>query len=386
MVRPTPRIRTDNLNPHSALPALVTTADFPHLRMSNQRLGRLADTPSNLVREMCALQGQDYSGVLWSIGMRSEGATDASVESAFDDRRIVRTWAMRGTLHVVAAEDVRWILALLSPKIVRSAASRHRQLELDEPTFTRSFNVMERSLRDGAALTRDEMRTALEEEGISTAGQRLSHILQRAALEQFVCFGSRRGKQHTFVMLDEWIHRSTTHDRHDALRDLALRYFSTRGPANLQDFRWWSGLAARDARDAVEAATPELTCEIVDEDSYWMPKSPIDGAGPSTHVLPMFDEYILAYKDRDAVIPKQRMQEITGLNGMFRWTIVRDGRIIGTWNRWLRKDAVAIEFDFFQPATEGTTDDVVEAARRYATFLGLSADLESAFGGASQLS
>lgn len=375
----------------------MTFADFPHLRMSCQRLSHPAASSADLVQEMCALQGQDYAGALWSIGIRSGAATGESVERAFEERRIIRTWAMRGTLHVVAADDVEWLLSLLSAKIVKSAATRYRQLELDLPTFTRSLGVMERSLRDGAALTRDELRAALEEEGISTAGQRFSHIVQRAALEQLICFGPRRGKQHTFVLLDDWVDSGTTRDRNEALRDLALRYFSTRGPASLQDFRWWSGLAAKDARNAVEAASADLTHEAVDGASYWLttprrdasvprPAHPVRnsgipaGYGTATHLLPMFDEYILAYKDRDAVIPRARMQEITGLNGMFRWTIVREGRIIGVWKRSLQKGAAAFEFEFFQPQEERAMDELADAARRYANFIGLPANLEDAFG------
>lgn len=377
MVRPAPRIRRETFGttiyPHRP----VTFDDFAHLRMLAQRLGRPAASPADLVEEMCALQGQDYAGALWSIGLRSEGEMEASVERAFDEGRIIRTWAMRGTLHVVPARDARWILALVSPKVIRSAATRYRQLELDAPTFARSLDVLERALRGGGARTRDELRTALEDESISTEGQRFSHILQRAALEQLICFGPRRGRQHTFVLMDEWIGGGTTYDRADALRDLALRYFSTRGPASLQDFRWWSGLAAQEARDAIDAASADLTHETAGGASYWLPEAPPASTGPATHLLPMFDEYILAYKDRDAVIPNPRMKEITGLNGMFRWTIAHDGRIIGTWKRSIRKDVVAFEFDLFQQQTEGALEDLADAARRYAQFLGLSADLKS---------
>ena len=137
------------------------------------------------------------------------GATEQSIEQAIAERAIVRTWPMRGTLHFVASQDVRWLLALLTPRVIAHSAGRYRQLGLDEATFARSKAVFAGALQGGRQLTRDEMLQALEQAGIATTGQRGYHLLGRSAQDGLICFGVRRGKQQTFVLLDEWVPPTT---------------------------------------------------------------------------------------------------------------------------------------------------------------------------------
>src|SRR5207237_2162453 len=191
-----------------------------------------------------------YPGALWAVGLRTRDATEAAIEQAIAERTIVRTWPMRGTLHFVAPEDARWMLQLLTPRVVAANARRvYQQSNLDDATFARSKDLFVDALQGGKQLPRPSLYKVLEAAGISVAGQRGLFILQRLSSEGLICFAARQGKQPTFALLDEWvpISLSKTPARDQALAELALRYFTSHGPATVQDFAWWSGLPAADA-------------------------------------------------------------------------------------------------------------------------------------------
>jgi hypothetical protein len=235
-----------------------------HRRLYNHRIaGARCDKPDDVVRWMGLIQAQDYLGALWAVGLRTRGATEAGIEQALVDRSIVRTWPARGTLHFVAAEDVRWILELLAPRLIARTSGRYRQLALDEATFARSREVLIRALEGGKRLSRDAMYQVLESAHISTAGQRGIHILGRLAQEGLLCFGARDGKQQTFMLLAEWVPAAKSKTRDEALAELARRYFTSHGPATLQDFVWWSGLTTLDAKAGLEMAKQHLVQEVV---------------------------------------------------------------------------------------------------------------------------
>ena len=228
-------------------------------RLRTQRLaGAGFSTPADVVRWFGAVQAQDYPGALWAVGLRTAGATEADVEQAVAARAIVRTWPLRGTLHFVAPEDVRWMLTHFAPRTIARAALRFRQLELDERTFARAAAVFVKALHGGRAVSRPRLYELLERAGIATRDNRGLHILWRCAHDRLICFGAREGKQQTFALLDEWVPPARTLDRNEALGELARRYFTSHGPATLADFTWWSGLSAADARAALASARSQL--------------------------------------------------------------------------------------------------------------------------------
>ena len=203
----------------------MTPQDIAQFRLYYQQIATTKfKEPSQVVSWLGAMQAQDYAGVKWSIGLRLPGATDADIERAIAAKTIIRTWPMRGTLHFVAPEDVRWMLALLTPRIIAQTAGRYRQLELDEAIFARSKELFAQALQGDKQLTRDEMQQLLEQANISTAGQRGYHILVRAAQDGLICFGAPSGKQQTFALLDEWAPQAKSLERDEALAELARRY------------------------------------------------------------------------------------------------------------------------------------------------------------------
>jgi hypothetical protein len=325
-------------------------------RLRTQRLiGPGFAAPADVVRWFGAMQAQDYAGALWAVGMRAKGATEASVEQALIDRAIVRTWPLRGTLHFVAAEDVRWMLAHFAPRTVARAASRFRQLELDGRVLAKGAAILVKALEGGRQVTRPRLLARLERAGIATADNRGIHVLWKCAHDGLICFGAREGKQQTFALLDEWVPRGKTLDRDEALAELARRYFTSHAPATLQDFTWWSGLSPADARRAVDAAGPRASAPRTSHRSHAV-------------LLPPYDEYTVAYRDRSAALDPKHAAAAGG--GIFWPTIVLDGRIAGTWTRRLTADAVTIALKPFAKLARANARLVAREIARYGRFLG----------------
>jgi hypothetical protein len=304
-----------------------------------------------------------------------QGATESSVEQALADRSIVRTWPARGTLHFVAAADVRWVLELLTPRVIERTEGRYQQLGLDDATFARSRQVVTHLLQGGRQLPRDAIYQVLESAQISTAGQRGIHILSRLAQEGLICFGARAGKQQTFALLAEWVPASGAKARDEALAELARRYFTSHGPATLQDFVWWSGLATLDARAGLEMAKPHLVQEVIDDQTYWLPSSApaAKNVSPTAYLLPAFDEYLVGYRDRSATLDPAYVRQTNAGGGMLSPTILVDGQVVGTWRRTLKKGSVIVTPGWFAEPRKAEVQAFAAAVVRYGVFLGLPA-------------
>ena len=348
------------------------------LRLSNQRIADPPPaTPGDVVGWLGAVQAQDYLGALWAVGLRS-GTTEADVERALAERSIVRTWPMRGTLHFVAAADTRWMLELMTPRIIaRNRLRLLREFEIDDSVIRRSRDLFIQALRGGRQLTRDAMYEVLEAENISAKGQRGLHILWWLAQEGLLCFGARDGKQQTFVLLDEWVPGAKRLEKDEALAELARRYFTGHGPATLQDFTWWSGLTVADAKTGLDMAGPHLLSETVGDQTFWFPPTAAikKERSPAVHLLPPYDEYTVAYKDRSAVLDPAHARRMATGNGIFFPILVIDGNVMGTWKRTLKKGEVVIAPSPFSPLSKSQARALSLPARRYGAFLGLDATL-----------
>jgi len=346
------------------------------IRLRSQHISQADFTrAADVVSWMGAMQAQDYAGSLWAIALRTPHLTQTDVEQAIADRQIVRTWPMRGTLHFVASEDIRWMLALLTPRILAGSAGRLRQLNLDDTVIEQAEGILQTELSGGKRMTRKDIFALFEHHGISSASQRGAHILGHLSQQGLLCLGTHEGKQPTFTLLEEWLKPAPSYTREEALQKLAMRYFTSHGPASLKDFAGWAHMTIRDAKLAIELAGNELAMETVDGVDYWLSPSSISATHDSAiHLLPGFDEYVLGYKNRDAIMQPDHIQIIVpGGNGMFLSTIVENGRVIGTWKKTIRKNDVQIHLAPFQPLGSQQLDKIEIAAKRYGEFLGLSA-------------
>jgi hypothetical protein len=341
--------------------------------------GRGFPTPADVVRWFGAVQAQDYRGALWAVGMRSVASTEAWVEQAVSDRAIVRTWPLRGTLHFTAPEDLRWMLAHFAPRTVARAAPRFKQLELDPRTLARASALVVSALEGGRQLSRPQLYARMERAGIATRENRGVHVLWKCAHDGLICFAGRDGRQHTMALLDEWIPPAPMLARDEALAALARRYFISHGPATLKDFVWWSGLAAADARSALDMARGDLVSERIDDVVYWRGASHFppakSGSIVASHavMLPAYDEYTVAYRDRRAVLDPRHAA--AARNGIFHPTIIVKGRVIGTWIPKPVNDRVTVTLKPFAPLRGAPARAVKAAAKRYGRFLKQTVEL-----------
>lgn len=352
----------------------MTLSEAAHLRLHNQLIaGPKPAAPEEVVRRLGAIQAQDYHQALWAIGLRTAQATVADVERAIADGRILRTWPMRGTIHFVPPEDARWMLKLSASRMIAADGRRQEQLELDDRILERCGRLVQDALRGGRRLARPEMMRLLEDAGVRTESGRGYHILWYASQTGLICIGPMLGKQQTFVLLEEWAPRSRELTREESLAELAGRYVVGHGPATAHDFAWWAGLTVADARAGLETARPGLVRELIEGRDYWLAAAAPSERGceaSEVYLLPGFDEYLLGYRDRDAVLAREHAPRIVpGGNGVFRPVIVAAGRVVGTWKARLTKRSMDITINpFADPgAWEGRAD---VAARRYSDFVG----------------
>src|SRR6266571_4723834 len=352
----------------------MTHLNIAQQRLHNQLITRQTfEKADDVVRWLCAVQAQDYAAAKWALGLRMQNSTDEIIEQAFTDGTILRTHVMRPTWHFVLPADIRWMLALTAPRVKAAIAYYDRTLGLDDTFFTRSNALLAKALQGGKQLTRTELVSVLQQAGIATDNlQRTGHIIMRAELDGIICSGARRGKQFTYALLDERAPQARTLDRDEALAEFARRYFTSRGPATLQDFVWWSGLTVADARTGLEMVTSQLLYEIIDGQTYWFSPStsPAKDLSQSVYLLPNYDEYIVGYTDRSAIFDASHTQHLDARgNVLFQHTIVLNGRVVGTWKRTLKKDEVILTPSLFTPLTKDETRAFVASAKRYRAFL-----------------
>jgi hypothetical protein len=358
---------------------IFMSVDIVQVRLHNQHLSQptLAQ-PAGVVRHFAAVQSQDYAGAKWGLGLRMKDATDAVLDQAFNEGRILRTHILRPTWHFVAPEDIRWILALSAPRVHAVNAFMYRQLELDRAVIRKSYTVLEKTLRDDKQLTRAELGSAFQQAGIVAQGPRLGYFMMSAELDGIVCSGARRGKQFTYALLEERVPDAKPLPREESLAELTRRYFSTRGPATLQDFTWWSGLTMADARQGIEMVKRLFAKEEVGGNTYWfdgsvMPKKRKSITG---HLLPNYDEYYIGLKDRSAigklVSPLHPEENSVALNAHI---IIVNGQIVGGWRRELKKNKVTVQLRLLTTLEGAQREAVIEAANQYGSYLGLDVEL-----------
>jgi Winged helix DNA-binding domain len=343
--------------------------------------GRPVDV-AGVVSWLGAMQAQDLASGLWSFGVRLPRFTLDDVTAALERREAVRTWPMRGTVHFVPPRDVHWMLELMGSRALAGAARRRASLGLGEQAADRAVEVLGTALSGGGRLTRAQCMAVLADNGIDTAGQRGYHLLWYASQRGVLCIAPNIGSEQTFVLLDEWVPDPHRPDREEALATIALRYFRGHGPTTRQDFAGWTGLTAADARRGIAGAGDRLATVRVDGTDMYLDPALLDGTPPPAArtgevlVLPGFDEYLLGYKDRSLMLSEEHQQAIIpGGNGVFQATLVRDGRVIGTWKRTLGTTRVQITVQPLVALRKTDRARIDTALEQYARFVQRAPDV-----------
>lgn len=313
----------------------ISPRELRTLRLHAQLLA--GDQPGDVptaVRRLVALQAQSTPAARLAVRSRTTGLTRDDVDAACAQGAVVRNWAMRGTLHMLAAEDVRWTTGLLGPHFIRTGARRREQLGLDPGTCRRGLAAIERVVAGSPPLTRAELMAAVAAEGveIDTTGQAPAHLVHYAAMHGLVCRGPDvAAGEPTYVLMDDWVPPAPPVGRDEALARLARRYLAGHGPASAVDLATWSGLPMPDARAALAHISGELA-ELEVAGARLVALADADGGAtdPPPRLLGRFDDYLLGYRGRDLVLDPAYARRIQD-GGMIQAAVVVGGRVIGTW-------------------------------------------------------
>jgi hypothetical protein len=354
---------TCGMNPHN-----IST-----IRFRNQQIaGSGFIAVKEIASWMGALQAQDFKMSKWAFGIRLKDSTETTINKAIDSGEIIRTHLLRPTWHFVSSKDIYWISELTAAQIRASVKFRDIELGLTEAIFRKSNSVIEKSLRNGIHLTREELISNLVKANIDVADNRASHLLLRAETNGIMCGGRLKNSKPTYTLLSEWVTKTKTLYRDEALKELSQRYFTSHGPATLQDFTWWSGLSSNDSKLALEFIKSDLLSEIIEKQTYWFVNSgnyPVNDPH-KVFLLPAYDEFLISYRDRTASLPFLNQKNAVSVNGIFYPTIVRNGQVIGTWKHINKKESVVLEMNLFDKTDPETEIDFSEASAQYANFIG----------------
>jgi hypothetical protein len=351
----------------------MKSLDLAHRRLITQRIAETSlQTPGEVVQWLGAVQAQDYPAAKWAVGLRALGTHDTDVEQAVAEGTILRTHVMRPTWHFVSPADIRWMLALTAPRVNAALVYQNHRFGLDDAVFRRSNAALEAALQGGKQLTRTELVSALKQAGIATGNLGFLHLLMRAELDGLICSGAQRGKQSTYALLAERAPLARALAFDEALAELTRRYFTSHGPATVQDFVWWSGLTTAQARAGLEMVKSDLLSEVIENQTYWFARQapPAQKLAQTAYLLPNYDEYIVGYTDRSAVFDTSHAHQLDARgNVLFQHTLVLDGCVVGTWQRTFKKGTVLITTSPFMALSERDRQAFASAAEQYGQFL-----------------
>ena len=333
------------------------------------------------------MQAQDYGSAKWSVGARVRGATDVSVEQAFAAGRILRTHVLRPTWHFVLPADVRWLLAATAPRIRARDARRYAELGLDAATLRRAASAFAEALHGGHGLTRAEMAAVLAGAGIPSEGQRMPYMLMNAELDGLICSGARRGKQQTYMLLDERAPDAPRVSRDEALGKLASRFFAGHGPATVKDLAWWASLTLAEARAGVERAGERLRSEEVGGMTLWHGREegararaarsagPAGRGAPSVRLVQGYDEYLIGYAETRSLLAAPGSSWVAATPPVGRLVILKDGRVSGFWRRTVEKSRALLEAELIDDWSDLAREALAAEAERFGRFLGLAVEV-----------
>ncbi|HJP88127.1 MAG TPA: winged helix DNA-binding domain-containing protein [Candidatus Limnocylindrales bacterium] len=330
--------------------------------------------PVDAVRHLLAVQSQDYPGAVWALGQRIGSGTAASIGTEFDDGAFIRTHVLRPTWHFVAPEDLRWLVALTAPRLIRGAAHRHRALGIDARLLVRAAGVFERQIAERGPQTRPELGAALARSGIEAEAGRLMHLIMWAEYEAILCSGPRKAKLQSYVLLEERVAPARPREREEAIVEIAARYVAGHGPVQDVDLAWWSGGSLGEARRGLQGAGDRLERTVMrDGRIFW---SADDGGaraagatGRSVHLLPNYDELLVAMRDRTDCAHPDLPEDARRPEHIFNDVIVVDGQVVGEWDRPTPSGKPRLGLRPRVKLDAGTRADVEAAANLYGRFI-----------------
>jgi hypothetical protein len=343
-------------------------------RLLNSRLFATPfENPEEVVHWLAAMQSQDFAGAKWAIAQRTKNVvTDVDISLLFNKGKILRTHTLRPTWHFLMPKDIRWILKLTGPRVNVANAYYYRKFKLDEAIFAKCNIALINAMHGGVQLTRAEISQVYKNVGINASGLRLAYLIMRAELDAVICSGAMRGKQSTYALLEERVSKTKMPDHDAALAELTKRYFTSHGPAQIKDFTWWSGLTATEAKVGIEINS--LEHETIDGKTYWYPPGQPTRKklkAPLVHLLPNYDEYLIAYKDHSHIFDAILLRENPITDTLMAHIIILNGQVIGGWRRTVQKNEIIIKTNLLVRLDNTEQSALKLAAEHYSQFMGM---------------
>lgn len=358
----------------------MNAIDVAYRRLRTQGLeGEPFAAPEAVVQWLGAVQSQDYGPAKWSLGERTRGATDAAVDEAFNRGLILRTHMLRPTWHFVRPGDIRWMQELTAPRVHAQNAYYYRQTGLEDGIRPRARRAITAALRGGNHLTRRELEGVLQAEGITARGLGMAYIVMDAELDCILCSGPLRGRQHTYALLDERAPDAPSLPRDQALGELVLRYFTSRGPATVKDLRFWSSLVLADINRGMEAAGPRLVSEEVDGLTLWSApgEAPPRPPSPRVHLLQGLDEYFVGYGESRVFCDQSGVRPSLVDRAIYNGALILDSQLAGHWKRTVGKRGVSFAVALRVPFDDARMQALHDAVDAHGAFLGLPATVQA---------
>lgn len=348
----------------------IKSPDIGKLRLESQQLNETTlKTAKDMVSWFGAVQGQEYAQTKWGLGLRLPHLVDNDIEKELSDGNLLRTHLLRPTWHFVASDDIHWLLKLTAPRVNAANAFMYRKLELNDAVFNKCNAILTNLLQGNKHLTRIEINDEFKKNKIEAQGHRLSYIMMRGELDGIICSGIRRGNQFTYALMSERVPKSKMLSKEEALAELAKRYYCSRGPATVTDFSTWSGLSLADCKQGIELSKSYFNKITVEKREYYFSNQLTLDERPfaKIHLLPIYDEFIMGYKDRSAILEfKHSLSPNPPLQ--FGCMIICDGQIIGTWKRTIGKKQIDLVYDLFISLNSTQNEEFENIIQRFASF------------------
>ena len=352
----------------------LKSSDIGKIRLeSHQLCATRLKTAQDMVSWFGAVQGQEYAQTKWGLGLRLPHLTDTDIEKELNEGKILRTHLLRPTWHFVSSDDIQWLLMLTAPRVNAANTYMYRKLELNDMIFNKCNDILTKLLQGNKRFTRIEINEEFRKNKINAQGHRLSYIMMRSELDGIICSGPRQGNQFTYAFLADRIKIENRFSKEEALAELTTRYFKSRGPATIKDFSTWSGLTLKECKNGLKAVESNFEREVIDDNEYYF-SNDISSNKNSYHdiyLLPIYDEFIMGYKDRSTILEyKNSLKNIPLFH--YDCMIVFDGQIIGTWKRTLTKKTIDIEYVFFSPLNKNQENAFHIAIHRLEEYLNMT--------------
>ena len=351
----------------------MTIADIVNNRLVNQQIVKTKFTkPEQIVKCLAAMQAQDFTMAKWAIGLRLPGLREADIDKTFNEGKLLRTHILRPTWHFAAPADIRWMLKISAPRVHAFNSFMYRRMGLDTKTLNRCADIIVKSIEGHKYKTRTEIKKKLSRSKLKGDTIWLSYVMMYAELEGIITSGPKIGRQFAYALLDERAPSYIELDYDEAAAELAKRYFTSRGPASIKDFLWWSGLTVKDAKTGIAELPKSFKKTMIDGTEYISPKSEFPknmNKLQRTFLMPDYDEYGISYKDRSALRnPNASADKIKETTTVYSHWLVVDGLISGTWKRIQKGKLIEAETTLFAQLTTNQKQSIKKAVDKYCRF------------------